>query len=361
MLVASSHDFFRRRYGVPPEWVDGLPWAVQRRSAWPEPKACAKRALRAAIGLHPDAQDDSLHVEYTQGLEGSNEFIGVDWMIVVEAPFGPRTPDQSVWTDLMKGALVQAVGRIRIRERQPGKPCTFVSWGAGLELPEVLLELDDPAVKHHRSFDELLKSLAIAVPPNGRGCAPEARLLPFLLPEEPLTIHDIDKLVDRAYASNDDELMARVAGLEGFSGADFEDGVLASVRGDLGIGPDGAVAAGPPQLERRVRENARALGAHVAKARRRIAGYLRRQRHQFPRLAKPPETLDDAAARRDVAERKADRWKDLLPVCVRILMLSLLASCRSSDSRSIRRTLREQGFDEDESGRWRRVGPPKLP
>jgi hypothetical protein len=182
IAVVATSDFLRRRYGVPQEWLAEYRDKFQERSGWEDCRACATRHLRMELGRAPDLGWEQLRVEYAQGLEGRNDLSKVDWLILIGLPYvrRPCSSEFEVWKDLSINVLVQAVGRLRLRERGAEKPATVVGWGAPVEDRRIVTELGMPTGTCHADFDSLLGSLETLLPARGRGRAPEARLLPAL-------------------------------------------------------------------------------------------------------------------------------------------------------------------------------------
>jgi hypothetical protein len=165
---------------------------------------------------------------------------------------------------------------------------------------------------------------------------------------------EVEQMLTALLAAPDPVLFEQVAGLYGFNGEDFEDGAFESVRCDLGVDTDGC------SLARGLAGKAEALGSEwrdlALHCRDRVVGLMAKQRQQFPDLVALDGWTQEPRLLRQMDERAWARWFELLPVCVRTLLLALLVRCRQRDPRTIRRALIGAGFARNKRG-WVRTFP----
>ena len=357
IAVVATSDFLRRRYGIPNSWNSEFGRRFDQESGWEDARQCAARALKMAAGFAPDAEEKQLRVEHVQGLEGRNDLKDVTALVIVGAAFGrrPYGSEPGLWGELAINVLIQAVGRLRLQLRSPNSRTAIIGWGAPLTDPRVERVLNRPNYRTYDSVEALLRKFGEPAPKSGRGASPESRLIPVLIPEAGSTIAQLAGRIHSALEMDPVPMYSRLVGVEGFSGYEFEDGMLESVRYDLGLGVYGEPSS-RSSYERLVR-HAESVSERprIEAIRGRLRGYLKKQAYEYREI--PAAWSVNPAVLRRVQERAMRRWLDLVPDCARVLLVELLAACRSRDSRRIRRMLRNAGFAETETGAWKRTMP----
>jgi len=346
LAIMAQRNLLERRFGV------SALWRLPPRSKWADPRESAKRGLRNSLGLRPTGSTPKIHVEFLQGLRGSNRLRNVDALLVLGTSFPHKPHAEHRWSQKAEEILIQAIGRLRAGQRQPDDPALLVLWG-GTNSNHIQAVMDGcEEHEFHASMDEYLSSVGYAPRRHHRGLAPVGRLLARYAPRGPFFTDGLKRSIRGALGHTRDQLREDVAGIEGFAGIEFEKGAFRSLRKDLGLGVRGQAIAGSGPFLQIANALPEPYRHELREQRAIVQDILLGRSIKGPMKKYPGRLVKEEGDRIDALRR--ERWFRLVPVCVRVFLLGLLGRMELADRRSLDRLLQNAGFQRERGGPWHR-------
>jgi hypothetical protein len=343
LALMAPQTILRLWYGVPDRWCD-------EDSVWNDPRAVTK----IAVALAADVPTARLEVDYLRGISGRNDLREADNLLIVGSSFGPRPHGDGAeerWLQDAEAVQYQAIERLRPRDETRRTEPHVILWGAG---DDHQLDVLHPDVRRYGSMDDLLRVLGRGARSAGRGLLPEGRLLKKAAPKAPFSVQSLQGNLQELITGDDASLRDLAAGIDGFNGEDFEDAMLESVRGDLGLGTLGGRRGGRTKFESFLDGLPSEFHRVVEEQRTRMRGVLcgkgvARLKRKTTRVSysRDPRVLQE------LGFLFRERWRLLVPVCVRVLLIGLLARTLHPARRGLYYHLRQAGFRQDRRT-WRR-------